>query len=93
VEGTRLAVVELQFSGGRNPRIIAAVHTIVIVPVEDDLGWMLDGFLNVHFFGWISVSIGSICDHFGDLLTPINETFRWISVSIGSISYLFSADF
>jgi hypothetical protein len=37
-----------------------AVYTVAQVPVEDDCGWMLDGFLNVHFFGWISVSIGSI---------------------------------
>jgi hypothetical protein len=58
--------------------IAVVVHTLVQVPVEDDLGWMLDGFLNVHFFGWISVSIGSICNHFGDSLTPTNETFGGI---------------
>ena len=33
--GGHWTCVELQFSGGRNPRIIAAVHTIVIVPVDN----------------------------------------------------------
>ena len=51
--------------GARDPIM---VHTLVQVPVEDALGVDVGWVFNVHFCGWISVSIGSICDHFGGFL-------------------------